>query len=65
MGFFDSLSDIVTAATPWSMVEAEAPTKGGAGTETTPANKDTDKEEGESEVCEAFSLDSVYWDFEI
>jgi cell division protein YceG involved in septum cleavage len=25
MGFFDSWSDIVAAATPWSMVEAEAP----------------------------------------
>ena len=25
MGFFDSFSDLVAAATPWSQVEAEAP----------------------------------------
>jgi hypothetical protein len=38
MGFFDSLSDIVAAATPWSTVEAEAPTT-------------ASKDKGEVEVC--------------
>jgi ubiquinol-cytochrome c reductase subunit 6 len=27
MGFFDSWSELVAAATPWSTVEAEAPEK--------------------------------------
>lgn len=27
MGFFDTLSDLIEAATPWSQVEAEAPAK--------------------------------------
>jgi hypothetical protein len=27
MGFFDSFSELVAAATPWSTVEAEAPEK--------------------------------------
>ncbi|PQE12206.1 hypothetical protein CJF31_00000377 [Rutstroemia sp. NJR-2017a BVV2] len=39
MGFFDSWSDLVAAATPWSTVEAEA-VSGGASSEKTPAQKD-------------------------
>ena len=50
MGFFDSLSDLFEAATPWSTVEAEAVQRGGAGSEKTPADKD-EGGEGEAEVC--------------
>jgi len=46
MGFFDSWSDLVSAATPWSHVEAEA-VSGGSGTDKTPAQKD-DGGEGEA-----------------
>ncbi|KAH8600453.1 ubiquinol-cytochrome C reductase hinge protein-domain-containing protein [Bisporella sp. PMI_857] len=46
MGFFDSLSDLVSAATPWSQVEAEA-VQGGTSTTETPAQKDVGGE-GES-----------------
>jgi len=43
MGFFDTLSDLVEAVTPWSQVEAEAPAD----------NKDEGEGEGEdSTVCE-------------
>lgn len=49
MGFFDSLSDLVSAATPWSQAEAEA-VSGGSSTESTPAQKD-DGGEGEAKVC--------------
>jgi hypothetical protein len=37
MGFFDNLSSLLEAATPWSTVEAEAPTRG-ASAEKTPAD---------------------------
>ncbi|KAF7957514.1 hypothetical protein EAE96_003091 [Botrytis aclada] len=46
MGFFDSWSDLVSAATPWSQAEAEA-VSGGSSTEKTPAQKD---DGGEGEV---------------
>lgn len=49
MGFFDSWNDLVSAATPWSHVEAEA-VSGGSSTEKTPAQKD-DGGEGEAKVC--------------
>jgi hypothetical protein len=49
MGFFDSWSDLVAAATPWSTVEAEA-VSGGASSEKTPAQKDVGGE-GEAIVC--------------
>lgn len=39
MGFFDSWSDMVAAATPWSTVEAEAPAK------------EEEKEEDKEKVC--------------
>jgi ubiquinol-cytochrome c reductase subunit 6 len=50
MGFFDSLSDLFEAATPWSTIEAEAVQRGGAGSEKTAADKD-EGGEGEAEVC--------------
>jgi ubiquinol-cytochrome c reductase subunit 6 len=50
MGFFDSLTDLWEAATPWSTVEAEAVQRGGAGSEKTPADKDNEGE-GEAKVC--------------
>ena len=50
MGFFDSLSDLFEAATPWSTIEAEAVQRGGAGSEKTSADKD-EGGEGEAEVC--------------
>jgi ubiquinol-cytochrome c reductase subunit 6 len=53
MGFWDSFTDLVEAATPWSTVEAEAVTRGGAGSDKTPADKD-DGGEGETEVCSTF-----------
>jgi hypothetical protein len=31
MGFWDTITDLVDAATPWSTVEAEAPISGAAG----------------------------------
>ncbi|QSZ34694.1 hypothetical protein DSL72_007549 [Monilinia vaccinii-corymbosi] len=46
MGFFNSWSDLVSAATPWSEAEAEA-VSGGSSTEKTPAQKDNG---GEGEV---------------
>ena len=49
MGFFDSLNDLVSAATPWSTVEAEAAITGGASSSPTPANKG-DEGEGEAKV---------------
>lgn len=49
MGFFDSWSDLVAAATPWSESEAEA-VKGGAGTDSTPA-QGQEKSEDEPKVC--------------
>jgi ubiquinol-cytochrome c reductase subunit 6 len=52
MGFFDSLSELLEAATPWSSVEAEAPTTGGASDKSTPATQDGG--EGEAEVCKSF-----------
>lgn len=55
MGFFD----VIAAALPWSDAEAEA-VKGGASTESTPAN-DTEggkEEEGDAKVC-SHSLCSV------
>jgi hypothetical protein len=54
MGFFDSWSDLVTAATPWSQVEAEAPTSGGASSTKTPASYG--EGEGEAKVCTSCSL---------
>ncbi len=54
MGIFDSLSELLEAATPWSTVEAEAPTtRGGASTTKTPADAD-DEGEGEAKVCILF-----------
>lgn len=50
MGFWDSFTDLIEAATPWSTVEAEAAPRGGAGSEKTPADKN-DGGEGEAEVC--------------
>jgi len=47
MGFFDSFSDMFSAAVPWTTEEAEAPTSGGSGTEKTPAQK---HEKGEGEI---------------
>ena len=57
MGFFDSLSDIVAAATPWTTVEAEAP-KGGAGEEKNSKDKEEGEGEGESgkKVCDVLLL---------
>lgn len=52
MGFFDSWSDLVSAATPWSQVEAEA-VSGGSSTTSTPAQKDNGGE-GEAIVCCTF-----------
>jgi hypothetical protein len=52
MGFFDTWSDLVTAATPWTAVEAEA-VSGGSSTEKTPAQKD-DGGEGEAKVSSLF-----------
>jgi ubiquinol-cytochrome c reductase subunit 6 len=49
MGFWDSFTDLIEAATPWSTVEAEAVQRGGAGSEKTPADKD-EGGEGEAEV---------------
>ena len=49
MGFWDSFTDLIEAATPWSTVEAEAVPRGGTGSEKTPADKD-DGGEGEAEV---------------
>ncbi|ESZ99378.1 ubiquinol-cytochrome c reductase complex subunit [Sclerotinia borealis F-4128] len=46
MGFFNSWSDLVSAATPWSQAEAES-VSGGSSTEKTPAMKD---DGGEGEV---------------
>jgi ubiquinol-cytochrome c reductase subunit 6 len=46
MGFFDSWSDLVAAATPWSAVEAEAAS---GGSENTPAPQDA-----ETKVCWLF-----------
>ncbi len=54
MGIFYSLSELLEAATPWSTVEAEAPTtRGGASTTKTPADAD-DEGEGEAKVCILF-----------
>ncbi|TAQ87402.1 hypothetical protein B7494_g4268 [Chlorociboria aeruginascens] len=50
MGFFDSWSDLVSAATPWGTAEAEA-VSGGTGTDKTPAQKD-EGGEGEAKVIE-------------
>lgn len=49
MGFFDSFSDILSAAAPWSSAEAEGrgAVRGGVSEETTPAQKD---DGGEGEV---------------
>ncbi len=58
MGFFDSLTELFEAATPWSTVEAEAVQRGGAGSEKTPADKD-EGGEGEAEVCSCFSLSAI------
>jgi ubiquinol-cytochrome c reductase subunit 6 len=55
MGFFDSWSDLVAAATPWSQVEAEA-VSGGSSTEKNPALSD-DGGEGDAKVRYS-SLDS-------
>jgi ubiquinol-cytochrome c reductase subunit 6 len=55
MGFFDSWSDLVSAATPWSQAEAEA-VSGGSSTEKTPAQKD-DAGEGEAKVCLVLAFD--------
>jgi hypothetical protein len=60
MGFFDSLSDLFEAATPWSTVEAEAVQRGGAGSEKTPADKD-DGGEGEAEVSYRCLYYMTYW----
>jgi len=46
MGFFD----IVAAALPWSDAEAEA-VKGGASTESTPANDTEGSKGGDAQVC--------------
>jgi hypothetical protein len=61
MGFFDTWSDLVAAATPWTAVEAEA-VSGGSSTEKTPAQKD-DGGEGEAKVS-SFSLDYGAYCFE-
>lgn len=55
MGFFDSLSGLLEAATPWSTVEAEAVQQGGARSEKTPADKD-EGSEGEAEVCYCYFI---------
>jgi hypothetical protein len=47
MGLFDSWADILSAATPWSEAEAEAPVRGGVGTAATPAQGKT----GDELVC--------------
>jgi ubiquinol-cytochrome c reductase subunit 6 len=60
MGFFDSLSDLFEAATPWSTVEAEAVQRGGSGSEKTPADKD-EGGEGEAEVRYRYSLFECFW----
>lgn len=50
MGFFDSFSELVTAATPWSTVEAEAP------------EKPEEKDDG-AEVCVVFCFCGLQiWD---
>jgi ubiquinol-cytochrome c reductase subunit 6 len=54
MGFWDSFSDLVEAATPWSTVEAEAVTRGGTGEDKTPADKG--EGEGEAEVRSIFLM---------
>lgn len=60
MGFFDSFTDLVAAATPWSQVEAEA-VSGGSGTDKTPAQKD-DGGEGEAKVSLffCFAISAVF-----
>lgn len=45
MGFFDALTDLVSAATPWTEHQAEA-VSGGSSDQKTPANAS----EGEGEV---------------
>jgi hypothetical protein len=45
MGFFDSFSELVAAATPWSTVEAEAPEK--------------TEEKDDAEVCLFCALGSI------
>lgn len=57
MGFFDSLSDLWEAATPWSQGEAEA-VSGGASEEKTPAQND-DGGEGEAKVCSIYLYDRI------
>jgi hypothetical protein len=48
MGFWDSVTDMVEAAMPWTTVEAEA-VSGGTGTDSTPAQPN-DAGEGEAKV---------------
>jgi hypothetical protein len=50
MGFFDNLSSLFEAATPWSTVEAEAPTH----EKTSPSSDDGG--EGEAEVLSRYIL---------
>ena len=59
MGFWDSFSDLIEAATPWSTVEAEAVQRGGTVSEKTPADKD-EAGEGEAEVCLSSSMASNF-----
>jgi hypothetical protein len=47
MGFFESVSDVLSAAAPWETSEAEAVTRGGTGTGSTPAQQDGGDDEGE------------------
>lgn len=49
MGFFDSISDLFSAAAPWETSEAEAVREGGTGTDSTPAQPKGG--EGEAKVC--------------
>lgn len=56
MGFFDSISDMLSAATPWSEHQAEA-VAGGSSDKRTPANAEVHKEEGEVKDPEAATPD--------
>lgn len=51
MGFFSTLYEVAEAAVPWTSVEAEAPTRGGATTENSAATDAVGEKEGEVAVC--------------